>query len=393
MGKFPWQIGRFDPRSAVRAGGTQEELETVPKVALIAGVTGIVGNTLADQLAEEDAPGGPWKVYGLARRPKPDWLNQSNLIYIQCNLLEREQTLAKLSPLHDVTHIFYVTWVNRDAEEESCEANGGMLRNVIDALLPNAKQLQHIVLQTGGKHYTGPFAYAGKLEIPDAPFKEDSPRLPCPNFYHTQEDIVFDTVKQKQGLTYSVHRPTVIFGFTAGNLMNMVCTLAVYASICKYEGKPLIFPGNGVCWAQLFDASDASLIAEQEIWACLDPKAKNQAFNSSNGDVFIWKRLWYLLAEKYELQVQEYKGEPTSLSEMMKGKEQVWDKIVQENGLQPLELHEVGHWWFADLLLNQTFENVSSMNKSREHGFLGWCDTEKSFLSAINKARANKVVP
>jgi len=392
MGKFPWQIGRFDPRSAIRAGGTQEELEAVPNVALIAGVTGIVGNTLADQLAEEDAPGGPWKVYGLARRPKPDWLNQSNLIYIQCNLLEREQTLAKLSPLHDVTHIFYVTWVNRDTEEESCEANGGMLRNVIDGLLPNAKELQHIVLQTGGKHYTGPFAYAGKLEIPDAPFKEDSPRLPCPNFYHTQEDIVFDTVKQKQGLTYSVHRPTVIFGFTAGNLMNMVCTLAVYASICKYEGKPLIFPGNRVCWTQLFDASDASLIAEQEIWASLDPKAKNQAFNSSNGDLFIWKRLWHLLAEKYELQVPEYKGEPTSLSELMKGKEQVWDKIVQENGLQPLELHEVGHWWFADLLLNQPMENVSSMNKSREHGFLGWCDTEKSFLSAIDKARANKVV-
>jgi len=376
----------------IRAGGTREELETVPNVALIAGVTGIVGNTLADQLAEEDAPGGPWKVYGLARRPKPDWLNQSNLIYIQCNLLEREQTLAKLSPLHDVTHIFYVTWVSRDTEEESCEANGGMLRNVIDGLLPNAKELQHIVLQTGGKHYTGPFAYAGKLEIPDAPFKEDSPRLPCPNFYHTQEDIVFDTVKQKQGLTYSVHRPTVIFGFTAGNLMNMVCTLAVYASICKYEGKPLIFPGNRVCWTQLFDASDASLIAEQEIWASLDPKAKNQAFNSSNGDLFIWKRLWHLLAEKYELQVPEYKGEPTSLSELMKGKEQVWDKIVQENGLQPLELHEVGHWWFADLLLNQPMENVSSMNKSREHGFLGWCDTEKSFLSAIDKARANKVV-
>jgi hypothetical protein len=41
-------------------------------------------------------------------------LNQSNLIYIQCNLLEREQTLAKLSPFHDVIHIFYVTWVNRD---------------------------------------------------------------------------------------------------------------------------------------------------------------------------------------------------------------------------------------------------------------------------------------
>ncbi|CAM6015774.1 unnamed protein product [Sphagnum balticum] len=368
-------------------------METVPKVALIVGVTGIVGNTLADQLAEDNAPGGPWKVYGLARRPKPDWLNQSNLIYIQCNLLEREQTLAKLSPLHDVTHIFYVTWVNRDTEEESCEANGGMLRNVVDGLLPNAKQLQHIVLQTGEKHYSGPFEYFGKVSISYLPFREDSPRLPCPNFYYTLEDIVFDTVKQKQGLTYSVHRPNVIFGFTAGSLMNLVCTLAVYASICKYEGKPLIFPGNRVCWEQFFDASDASLIAEQEIWACLDPKAKNQAFNISNGDVYTWKRLWYLLAETYELQVPEYKGEPTSLSEMMKGKEQVWDKIVQENGLQPLKLLDVvGHWWFADLMLNQPIENMSSMNKSREYGFLNWRDSEKSFVSAIEKARKNKLV-
>jgi hypothetical protein len=92
-------------------------------------------------------------------------------------------------------------------EEESCEANGGMLRNVVDGLLPNAKQLQHIVLQTGEKHYVGPFEYFGKVSISDLPFREDFPRLPCPNFYYTLEDIVFDTVKQKQGLTYSVPDP------------------------------------------------------------------------------------------------------------------------------------------------------------------------------------------
>jgi hypothetical protein len=147
--------------------------------------------------------------------------------------------------------------------------------------------------------------------------------------------------------------------------MNLVCTLAVYASICKYEGKPLIFPGSRICWERFFDASDASLVAEQEIWACLDPKGKNQAFNISSGDIYTWKRLWYLLAERYELQVPEYKGEPTSLSEMMKGKEQVWDKIMQENGLQPLKLLDVvGQWWFADIMLNQPIENMSSMNKN-----------------------------
>ncbi|KAH9533745.1 hypothetical protein CY35_18G068400 [Sphagnum magellanicum] len=393
MGKFPWQIWR----SVHGRGGTSsaggEEVDT-PKVALIPGVTGIVGNSLADLLAEEDAPGGPWKVYGVARRPKPDWLKQTNLEYIQCNLLDREQTLAKLSPLHDVTHIFYVTWVSRSTEEENCKDNGAMLHNVLDALLPNAKHLEHIVLQTGGKHYTGPFEYFGKVCIPDPPFREDYPRLPCPNFYHTLEDIVFETVKQKkQGLTYSIHRPTVIFGFAAGNLMNMVSTLAVYASICKYENKPLVYPGNLITWDHLFDASAADLIAEQEIWASLDPKGKNEPFNSSNGDVYKWKRLWYLLADKYGLEVPEYKGVATSLEELMKGKEQVWESIVHENGLHPLKLDEVAHWWFADLILNQPFENVSSMNKSREHGFLGWRDSEKSFLSAIDKARENKVVP
>jgi hypothetical protein len=72
--------------------------------------------------------------------------------------------------------------------------------------------------------------------------------------------------------------------------MILVCTLAVYASICKYEGRPLIFPGNRICWEQFFDASDASLVAEQEILACLDPKGpkgKNQAFNISKG-VFLY---------------------------------------------------------------------------------------------------------
>jgi hypothetical protein len=175
--------------------------------------------------------------------------------------------------------------------------------------------------------------------------------------------------------------------------MNMVSTLAVYASSCKYENKPLVYPGNRITWDHLFDASAADLIAEQKIWASLDPKGKNEPFNSSNGDVYKWKQLWYLLADKYGLEVPEYKGVANSLEELMKGKEQVWERIVHENGLHPLKLEEVGHWWFAELILNQPFKNMRSMNKSCVHGFLGWHDSEKSSLSVIDKARENKVVP
>jgi hypothetical protein len=55
------------------------------------------------------------------------------------------------------------------------------------------------------------------------------------------------------------------------------------------------------------DASNADFVAEQEIWARLDPKAKNQDFIITNGDVFKWKRLWQLLAEEYKVRA-EYKN-------------------------------------------------------------------------------------
>jgi nucleoside-diphosphate-sugar epimerase len=364
-----------------------------PKVALILGVTGIVGNYLAELLAEPEAHGGPWKVYGVARRARPGWIPAA-VEYVQVDLLDREQTLAKLGALTDVTHVFWVSWVQGKTEKENIDLNSRLLQNSVDALLANAKNLQHIVLQTGGKHYTGPFELAGKTKPYEAPFEEDVPRLPVDQFYHNQEDIVFEAVKQSGGrLTYTIHRPTVIFGFAAGNLMNLVGTLAVYALICKQEKKKLVWSGNQFTYERLFDASDGELIAEQEIWACCEPAAKNQAFNSSNGDVFKWKKLWKILAERFGIEVGEYSGKGTKLVEVMKGKEGVWDDAVKQYNLEPVKLQDIGHWWFADLVLNQVDENVSSMNKSREFGYLGWRNSEKSFTEVLDKMKANNLIP
>ncbi|KAG0610702.1 hypothetical protein M758_7G085000 [Ceratodon purpureus] len=392
---FPWQTGRLNPRAGGKhvGGGHHAEGESgEQKVALILGVTGIVGNYLADLLAKPDAPGGPWKVYGVARRPRPEWI-PSSVEYLQVDLLDREQTLAKVGALKDVTHMFWVSWVQGKTEKENIDLNGRLLQNPVDALLENAKNFQHIVLQTGGKQYTGPFELAGKIKPYEAPFVEDVPRLPYDQFYHTQEDIVFDAVKRSGGrLSYSIHRPTVIFGFAAGNLMNMVGTLAVYALICNQEGKKLCWPGNDFTYKRLFDASDAELIAEQEIWACCEPAAKNQAFNTSNGDVFKWKKLWQILADRFGMEV-EFTGKGAKLDDLMKGKDAVWDEVVKKYNLQHVKLNDIGHWWFADLLLNQVDENVSNMNKSRELGYHGWRNTEKSFTDVLDKMKANNLIP
>ncbi|XP_054819645.1 3-oxo-Delta(4,5)-steroid 5-beta-reductase-like [Prosopis cineraria] len=368
-------------------------LQDHQSVALVIGVTGIVGSSLAEILSRTDTPGGLWKVYGVARRPRPGWNADHPIQYIQCNISDPNDTEAKLSVLTDVTHIFYVSWTSRPTEAENCVVNGGMLRNVLCAVIPNAPNLRHICLQTGAKHYVGPFELVGKIQIHDTPFTEDLPRLDGLNFYYVQEDILFEEAGKKEGLSWSVHRPQVIFGFSPYSLMNLIGTLCVYAAICKHEGVPLKFPGSKAAWECYSVSSDADLIAEQQIWAAVDPYARNEAFNCNNGDVFKWKHLWKVLAEQFG--IEEYGFEECSdlrLSEMMKDKGPVWDKIVKENQLQPTKLEEVGDWWFADFML-RVDSVLDSMNKAKEHGFFGFRNSKNSFITWIAKTKAYKIVP
>ncbi|EOX98417.1 Progesterone 5-beta-reductase, putative isoform 1 [Theobroma cacao] len=363
-------------------------------VALVIGITGIVGSSLAEILPFSDIPGGPWKVYGVARRPRPAWTNALPIDYIQCNISNEEETQEKLSKLKDVTHIFYVAWAKKSSEAENCMVNGTMLRNVLKAVIPNAPKLKHVCLQTGRRHYTGPFDSVGKVQPHDPPFREDLPRLPVLNFCYTLEDVLFEEVKKKDGLTWSVHRPGVIFGFSPCSLMNIVGSLCVYAAICKHEGKPLRFPGSRQAWDGYWDASDADLIAEHQIWAALNRHAKNEAFNCSNGDVFKWKDLWKVLAKQFGIEDYGFheSDERHSLVEMMKDKGPLWDEIVREKGLVHTKLNEVGAWRFADAVLSGK-SLLDSMNKSKEHGFVGFRNSKTSFNSWIDKMKTHKIVP
>ncbi|KAL0422553.1 UNVERIFIED_CONTAM: 3-oxo-Delta(4,5)-steroid 5-beta-reductase [Sesamum latifolium] len=335
-------------------------------VALIVGVTGIVGNSLAEILPLADTPGGPWKVYGVARRPRPSWNDDNPINYIRCDVLDRDDAQSKLSTLTDITHMFYVTWTKGSTEAENCEVNGKMLKNVLDAVIPNCPNLKHICLQTGRKHHMGPFEIHDKNH--DPPYTEDLPRLNYINFYYTLEDILFEEVKKKEGLTWSVHRPGKIFGFSPYSMMNLVGTLCVYAAICKHEGKVLRYMGG-------------------------ESYAKNEAFNVSNGDVFKWKNFWKVLAEQFGVECGGYEeGQTLTLQELMKDKGSVWDEIVRENGLTPTKLEDVWLWWFGDIILGNE-SPLDTMNKSKEHGFLGFRNSKNSFISWIDKVKAYKIVP
>ncbi|CAH8314207.1 unnamed protein product [Eruca vesicaria subsp. sativa] len=363
-----------------------ESTQNYESVALIIGVTGIIGNSLASILPLSDTPGGPWKVYGVSPTPRPTWKPDHPVTYIQCDVSNTEEAKSKLSPLTDVTHVFYVTCTTNPSSE--IDNNGSTLRNVLRAVVPNAKNLRHVCLQTGTKHY-----YVGASDSDKSPFTEDMPRLKNKNFYYTLEDVLFEEVKKRENVTWSVHRPNTIFGFSNYSLTNVVGTLCVYAAICKQEGSPLLFPGSKKAWEGYAAASDADLVAEQQIWAAVDPYGKNEAFNCNNGDLFKWKYMWKVLAEKFG--IKEYgfeEGKNVGLVKMMKGKERVWDEMVKKNQLQEKKLEDVGVWWFADDVLGVD-GMIDSMNKSKEHGFLGFRNSKNSFIYWIDKYRDSKIVP
>ena len=100
-------------------------------------------------------------------------------------------------------------------------------------------------------------------------------RLDVPNFYYEQEDILIEESNKKHGLSWSVHRPQLKFGFSPFSMLNVVPTTCVYAVICKHLGVPLKFLGTKGVWEAYCVVSDVDLVVEQQIWATVDPNARN----------------------------------------------------------------------------------------------------------------------
>jgi hypothetical protein len=59
------------------------------------------------------------------------------------------------------------------------------------------------------------------------------------------------------------------------------------------------------------------------------------------------------------------------------------------NQLAQTKLEDVA-WWIADF---GTENIVDSMNKAKEHGFLGFRNSKNSLINWIDKTKAYKIVP
>ncbi|TKY54208.1 3-oxo-Delta(4,5)-steroid 5-beta-reductase [Spatholobus suberectus] len=365
-------------------------------VALVVGVTGLTGLSLAEALKQPNCLGGPWKVYGAARGPRPGWFPPSIVDhFITFDAVDSSDTRTKLSPIaHEVTHLFWVTFQIHPDEEANTIVNKTMLLNVLTALKSSSSSLIHVTVQTGTKHYIGPIfdpARSTQLICHEPPFHENMPRLPYPNFYYALEDLL---QSYAPSLTYSVHRSSIIIGASSRSVHNTLLTLATYAAICRHVGLAFRYPGTKYTWEHFCDMTDAGVLAQQHVWSAVTPRAKNQAFNCTNGDVFAWKSVWKLLSELFDVEFVAFdERQEFDLMELMRDKGSVWEEIVEKYGLYNTKLEEITCYEALQTVLHFEFQLVSSMNKSREYGFWGHADTFQSIRFWVQKLRQMKIIP
>jgi nucleoside-diphosphate-sugar epimerase len=351
------------------------------RTALVVGVTGIAGQNTAHALLAQG-----WRVVGLSRGsryPVP------GVEHVHADVLDVDSVEAAVAGL-GVTHLFFTTWSRQATEAENCAVNTAMLANTLEALRRTTK-LQHAVLVTGLKHYLGPFESYGAAPA-DTPFRESQDRLPFQNFYYEQEDVLFAAAAD-QGFTWSVHRPHTMIGYALGNVMNMGVTLAVYGTVCRVTGEPFVFPGSPQQHGGVTDLTDARLLGRHAVWSATEPAARDQAFNTVNGDVFRWRQMWGRVAAGLGVEPAQYPGTPSPLEGRMQHADDVWAGLVAEHGLAAHSASELASWWHTDADLGREMETFADMSKSRALGFTDHQDSARSFLDLFDTLREQKIIP
>ena len=355
---------------------------------LIVGASGVIGAAAAEHFA--GLPG--WSVLGVSRRaPDPSPVGYK---HIALDLTDAAACREASERFSGVTHLVYAALFEKPGlvpgwfEQDQMQTNLAMMRNLMDPLLAAAKGLRHVSVLQGTKAYG---AHVHRLAVPA---REDSPRDPHENFYWLQEDYIRG-VQVGSDWSFTIWRPQVVFGGATGVAMNLIPILGAYGAICRELGLPFYCPGEH---GHVIEAVDTDLIAGALAWAAEAPAAKNETFNITNGDVFVWENVWPAIAAAMGLEPAF--GRPVRLSEFLPAHADVWDRIVARHGLKPIAMADlVGQsHHYADLLFawgaqGPISPSLVSTIKLRQAGFGDCIDTEVMFRKWLGLLVERKVLP
>jgi nucleoside-diphosphate-sugar epimerase len=357
------------------------------KTVLIAGATGLVGYAALKHFTRRPDQ----DVIALSRRTPRE---MSGARFIPLDLTDSARCRAMLRGLPGVTHLVYAALfelpglVDGWRDGRQIATNDQMLRNLLEPLLEANPGLRHITLLQGTK------AYGVHVRPLTVPAREGRSELrDQPNFYWAQEDYL----KERQigsSWHWTILRPVLIVGEAIGGAMNLIPALGVYAALMRLRGDVLPYPGGSPRVAQ---AVDADLLARAIDWAGQSGKARNETFNVTNGDVFVWENVWPAIAEAVGMRTGE--PSPVALNTLLDSAAD-WDLIRTRLNLLAPPLHEfVGQSMeYADYQMRHGRTDIGppsivSTVKINQAGFHDTMDTEVMFRKWFRVFQRARLLP
>lgn len=357
------------------------------KVA-IAGASGIVGSAALERFLQRD----DWDAVAISRR-RPDIDSARDFEHLPLDLRDAAATREGLDRLDGVTHLLYAAVYEKPgliagwSEADQMETNLEMLQNTLGPLLGKGGLEQVTILQ-------GTKAYGIHLHPMPVPARERFPRDDHPNFYWLQEDYLKEQAAE-HGFRWTILRPQLIIGSTIGAVMNLAPVIGVYGAIRKELDEPFSFPG-GISY--VWELVDSRVVAAACEFAATDPQADGRHFNVTNGEVFEWRNLWPALADQLGLEVGP--DEPNSMAQYLPANEEVWNKVVEEQNLQPNRLDAMlgeSHY-YADFCFAYGADEppppafVSAI-ELRKAGVCETYDSEETFRHWIGWLQDRRILP
>ena len=357
---------------------------------LIAGASGVIGSAALEHFARK--PG--WQVVALSRR-LPVVAADCEFAHVAVDLSDAAAIRFAVAALPGVTHLIYAAVAEKEGLAEgwrdpaTIALNGQMFANLIDPLADTG-HLRHVSLLQGAK------AYGAHYHPVTIPLREDGPRDPHPNFYWLQEDKLRQA-GARCGFSFTIWRPQVLLGAAPGAAMNPVIPIGAYAAITRERGLPFAMPGSGNA---IWELVDAGLLAEAMAWAADAGSAACQTLNITNGDVFVLRDAWPVLAARLGLPPEG--PAPPSFVDFFAQPESVaaWSAIVSRHGLREPSLQSLlgqSHH-YIDLLGGERIAGKArpvllSTIKLRQSGFAGCRDSLSSLLAQLAAMTELKLLP
>ncbi len=351
------------------------------KIALVAGVTGIVGRGIAQFLSSLP----DWQVIGCARRLPVHSSVPLPYPILAIDLTDEEKTRSTLSGMKFLTHIFFCGRADyQPGLKEPIDTNLLMLKNLIQAVEPIALGLQHVHIVQGSKVYgsdLGPYV---------TPALESHPRVNPTNWYYEQEDWLRERSAQSHW-HWSASRPHGVCDAQIDSIRGLARVLAIYASICRSQGLPLSFPGNVGGFHSLYQCVELPLLSRAMAWISTEPSCQNEVFNVTNGDSMRWVNIWPKVAQFFDMPVGEVR--PTLLTQWAKDKAPLWSQLVREHQLIPTDFEKTAVWSYGDFNFSRPYDILSSTIKLRQSGFHDCIDTPTMILDHLAHFRSQRLIP